>query len=484
MSDPHFEPKIEALEVLISTQGTGRKKSEDQNVIPVIKVDSDFDFGPGQLDSKIGNVLWSKTCPRVHTPSDAGEARIFGTELDADVSRREICSEASSEQTALLGGLRLIIEKLRTLLDSNADDCIAATQKSLRCRNRLSGYKRAKIPILVEDLETFKSPQDLPVALEKLQALSDSALCHRHQVPDAINIVVAWNSMLTNSASSPKQGDVCTIVCRALDIGKQLHAVSYPGFSDGRNASIRKFVGYETIHKRKTSVATALYNTMTKQLDQRDLKSGQLYIYNFPGNFGHVKIGITSRTPEERMKEWEKKCGHKPDLIYPLSSDDRRQVAHIYRLEALVHAELREYRRIEIRCGRCKKSHIEWFERPASHVMAVAKKWTAWLSLAPYEKINVEGSFVWKLSKEHTSSAQTLCAITPHPSPNVPSLSPRRSGIRSQSSPGRSRTRSPRSRQISFKPSAHIFRSRSTHDSRPITVHASERKSGDGRMLS
>jgi hypothetical protein len=61
-------------------------------------------------------------------------------------------------------------------------------------------------------------------------------------------------------------------------------------------------------------------------------------------------------------------------------------VPHVYRVEALVHAELKDCRYREVGCS-CSRSHIEWFRVSEPHARSVVEKWSEWVGRKPYEGV-------------------------------------------------------------------------------------------------
>ncbi|KAL8641762.1 MAG: hypothetical protein Q9226_008593 [Calogaya cf. arnoldii] len=128
---------------------------------------------------------------------------------------------------------------------------------------------------------------------------------------------------------------------------------------------------------------------MRKILTAREVqKEGYIYIYNLNGNFGHVKIGVTTLMPEERLRGWQRQCGHVPELLFPKNEKDLVPIPHVYRLGEIVHAQLRNYRKKELKCRKCQKCHVEWFESSVQEAIDAVKRWSAWIRRKPY----VEGS--------------------------------------------------------------------------------------------
>ncbi|MCJ1384722.1 hypothetical protein MMC17_007840 [Xylographa soralifera] len=164
----------------------------------------------------------------------------------------------------------------------------------------------------------------------------------------------------------------------------------------GYTTTIRQFVPWQPPKIKKVDVKTALLASIIHPLQKQGDISGYLYVYSTVGDFGARKIGVTAKDDiQERMNGWRKQCKRRINLIYPLG-DEKVSIPHVYRLEKLVHAELKEYRVVENECGCGVKRHKEWFNAKDGHIKNVVRRWTEWLQKAPYEKIARQ----WVLKKE------------------------------------------------------------------------------------
>ena len=135
---------------------------------------------------------------------------------------------------------------------------------------------------------------------------------------------------------------------------------------------------------------------------------GIIYMYWVTGNFGLVKIGKTSGpSTAKRLDKWRRDCGHPIEEHTRGEAEVAVQLPHVYRVEALVHAELNDSRVREIACKKCSErktlkegrecivSHEEWFCASPDHAQKVITKWSDWMLTDPYEECNGE----WRLRK-------------------------------------------------------------------------------------
>lgn len=181
---------------------------------------------------------------------------------------------------------------------------------------------------------------------------------------------------------------------------------------------IQKFKPY-TSKIITRNLSERLGELLTKRLSTSDLESkGSMYIFWQQGNFGYLKIGRSGNV-RRRFREWSNQCKknmgiHFPDFARETSDDQRalREVSHICRVEALVHLELLEHRKIEEKCPGCSRNHIEWFEIPDERAIAVVQKWMAWMRTEPYEKRGRGGEEKWELKVREMERLRELTFIS------------------------------------------------------------------------
>jgi T5orf172 domain-containing protein len=132
-------------------------------------------------------------------------------------------------------------------------------------------------------------------------------------------------------------------------------------------------------HLHENSVAYKLLNCLVN--DEYDFRDGSLYIFDRSSSPGHVKIGWTSRTVQDRLDEWSE-CGYTPNLLFNVHN-----VPNAHRAETLTHHELiMEWRREGIcKAAHCRKSHEEWFEISQEGAEKVVGEWAEFMKKArPY----------------------------------------------------------------------------------------------------
>lgn len=173
--------------------------------------------------------------------------------------------------------------------------------------------------------------------------------------------------------------------------------------SHNSRPTVRKLAPYTKRPPHSLALETILCEAIVKPLTKEEMgiarrksssgiytqqKShvGWIYIYQLPNEVNTVKIGITQVSIEGRLDSWMEQCGHKPQMAYPMTASEREPVPNIYRLEALVQAELAANRLEEVECS-CGTTHIEWFNEALAHARKVVVKWSTWMRKNPYKEV-------------------------------------------------------------------------------------------------
>ncbi|KAK3169755.1 hypothetical protein OEA41_009139 [Lepraria neglecta] len=148
-------------------------------------------------------------------------------------------------------------------------------------------------------------------------------------------------------------------------------------------------------------IAHSIFNVMQKPLsDKKELDKGRIYTLRMLSHPGYVKIGRTENTILKRKKQIDACFPYGLEII---NEDDHCKTPNHTRIEALVHAELQNYRRY-FKCP-CKRKHRgklhdcegndgmtqhgEWFEIDEDKACEVVSRWRKWMSLDPYSDGNL-----------------------------------------------------------------------------------------------
>ncbi|KAJ5895803.1 uncharacterized protein N7473_005202 [Penicillium subrubescens] len=303
--------------------------------------------------------------------------------------------------------------------------CPAWTAKGPRCRNQLSTRP------IISSIGNLPSVE-ISGLLSQIQSLINSTLCSTHRRV-ALREIEGWKADFANLSTVQGPRDSSYVHDRRLlAIASWIYLMSKDAASQkDKSASPlpkikteleSKIKQINPIQEFKPYVATARAERLAEEITKlvkRPLlpseinRAGFIYIFWQIGNFGYMKIGLSADVGR-RLKEWEKQCKKKIDVHFPdINGDedheDLQKVPHICRVEALVHMELLEYRRIEKKCPGCSRSHKEYFEISKEIAIQVVRKWIGWMRSLPYEKRTIGGKDQWVLKSEESKHLADLC---------------------------------------------------------------------------
>ncbi|KAL8897583.1 MAG: hypothetical protein Q9207_007145 [Kuettlingeria erythrocarpa] len=318
-------------------------------------------------------------------------------------------------------------------IDGKTTTCIASSTKGkkgqkLKCKNRIS---KASVSEARKVLESIASTADPRTRSEHLIALAELLVCkHTYHQVKAPSFAQPWEAAITPlsgrrlvpapAAAAPKtaaigrradSAPVATAPKTVLSPSAK-EASTHSGEFDTSNICIRTFVPYDARAKSQGDTSNFVRGAIEKDLKPKETKTGYIYIYWFPGNFGHIKLGCTTRTVDIRLREWERQCGHK---VFLVAEADQEPMPHVHRVENILKAQLRNCRRKETTCLRCGKCHQEWFEQAQQEVIDSVQKWADWIRTNPYREVSPG---VWKLKKSQKKTLEALCQ-SPPTSPNI-----------------------------------------------------------------
>jgi hypothetical protein len=198
-----------------------------------------------------------------------------------------------------------------------------------------------------------------------------------------------------------------------------------------KTGCIQKWRAYKQNATRTPS--ELIENLLTRGLLPSEEKAGYIYMYWYPPNFGYLKIGHTTKTPEKRFEQWQKQCKH------PIQDAHRqsRFVKHVALVEKLVHAELRDRRVQEIDCI-CGRIHQEWFTVTPAQALKVLDKFASYMDQALYEMVEADSNQPLKANRDILdANLDQLCQLVdinapkkiigPKPDPRRRSTGKRRS---------------------------------------------------------
>jgi hypothetical protein len=123
-------------------------------------------------------------------------------------------------------------------------------------------------------------------------------------------------------------------------------------------------------------------------------KKGWVYMFRRKNLSEMVKIGFTKSDPDARMRQQMQACK------FEIEFREHYEVDNPQRVESLIHAELRLFRRKEVSCngvdaciskekarkGEGGKEHGEWFEVTTEKAAKVMLRWVKWMNCQPYSQ--------------------------------------------------------------------------------------------------
>jgi hypothetical protein len=252
-------------------------------------------------------------------------------------------------------------------------------------------------------LQPLKQRSEKRPDISRLNELSDFIRSYRFASDHDRSIFLAWsNAIATEIPPAPLLCSTQKDALIAASIKTQPTKVSGPV----PKIDLPNFLPYKSAPVTDAKIAKDLEKAMKKNLTEYDLKHGYIYRFWDIGNFGMVKIGRTDDL-DRRMKEWSR-C--KQTHSYHTSTH-QTSVAHVQRVERLIHIELINSRR-KLPCSVCPKAkiHKEWFNVSEQRAQQVSQKWHDWMLKEPYAE-DAQGK--WVLKPEMLDTIPELCKVTP-----------------------------------------------------------------------
>lgn len=291
--------------------------------------------------------------------------------------------------------------------------CIAISTKGrkdqpLKCRNRISQASLIEARKVLKSLALTYDTHDSKERAAQLEGLARLLVCkNSYHQGVALAFAQAWEAAITPVSERQIVLPPLTILAKTIAPAVSKKVTTTSGEFDTSEACIRRFIPYGTRTKSHINKGGFVRVAIERNLTLKEITgTGFIYIYWFPGNFGHIKIGYTTQTVEERLHQWESQCGHKTHPEFPISEEDQKPIPHVRRVENILKALLRNSRRKEIGCRGCGKCHDEWFESSEQEVIAAVRKLSAWMGEDPYEELP-NGS--WRLKENQKDKVKALC---------------------------------------------------------------------------
>ena len=328
---------------------------------------------------------------------------------------------------------------LEEVLDLHQSVCSGLTTKFKRCTNLVKGDNWPEACDTLDRLRKLNADNEMTGFLDELKRLACLVTCKRNHLRKVDIVLEDWWEKLGHSPGklqghqfpdmrnkSKGQAIIRPGVPQHDSLGGKKvpifrneitlrSGMKYAWDSCHENTVIRNFLPYRPKTRSNVGVEKAVEGAIKRPLLKSESMLGHegwIYVYWFPGNFGLLKIGATTKNITHRLRGWERQCKHSVYLLYPEFSDECGPMPHVFRVEKLIQTELRSRRREEPRCQGCFRSHTEWFEINIPDAKKVVQKWSSWIRNNPYEEVqgSVEGNGVsaWRLRDEEQCNLRRL----------------------------------------------------------------------------
>lgn len=297
-------------------------------------------------------------------------------------------------------------------IDGKTTTCIAQTSKGKKCKNRISKASVSEARKVLESIVSTDDAKHHKNQSDHLLGLAELLVCKRNHQEKATPIAQAWEAAITPISKRHKDSVHVTTASKTVVSSSTKKVTTRSDEFDTSKTCIRTFVPYDARAKSQINTSDFVRGAIERNLTPQEVSTGYIYIYWFPGNFGHLKLGCTIRTVDIRLREWERQCGHKTHRAFPVAEEDQQPIPHVHRVENILKAQLRNRRRKEIRCRECGRCHQEWFEAAEQEAIDAVRRWSDWMRKDPYEEVSPS---VWRLKQSQKENLETLCKTPPSP---------------------------------------------------------------------
>ncbi|KAF2119314.1 T5orf172 domain-containing protein [Lophiotrema nucula] len=299
------------------------------------------------------------------------------------------------------------------------DLCTATKVRSSdQCSNPRQGRFNRDIAIkLLDGLRACYENKQYAEFSSKLRKLVHMGWCSRHRTSEAHNssfdrlqdCLYQWSEAGTRNertAASPSidyedfSQRLETVL--ALKDGFKQYSILH-----ANSIALGDFLAYFPRGIKSKLASHVVYDVLMSQFSKHEREEGHIYVQIYRTHPQYLKIGVTEDL-EKRLKQWNYCCGR----TYEYANFEERKIKVPYaaRLEKIVHAELKDWRKWTL-CEQSKKKHREWFEVNLDHVVRVVKKWKDWIEEEkPFEKgLNKR----WRLRGKMIEQLEQICQPLP-----------------------------------------------------------------------
>lgn len=264
--------------------------------------------------------------------------------------------------------------------------CIATNEDGTPCRSRTMGWRvqnRSKTIDIILKPDTHLDDRRLEYFLRVLRACM---LCNDHvNEAQGHGNITTWKEKLQGilKENSNEEGSA------ALPISKLPSKEPVDYWAHKFDKSSFDIIADNTSKNRNSSFS-GIRKALESAIEKNNSKQGYVYAFEDEENPGFVKIGCTTKTPEDRIQEWKDGCNRNFRALH-LHSSTSVKVPNAHRVEELCHAELK-HRNIRIYCHCCLKPHVEWFKVMPDDATAVIEKWSKWMLNEPHTPYTKQGT--------------------------------------------------------------------------------------------
>ncbi|KAI4114771.1 MAG: hypothetical protein LQ338_007955, partial [Usnochroma carphineum] len=209
-------------------------------------------------------------------------------------------------------------------VDAEKVTCLAKSTKGpkdqkRKCTKGISKNSLKEARQVLKSLLLRSTQEDFRKRSELLVTLAELLVCkHWYHQRNAISFAQAWEAAITHASERHIVIDAVCIPTRTAKSSLPTKLTTKSGEFDTSQVCIRNFVPFDARAKSRVDTRDFVRGAVERTLTPKEIThEGLIYVYWFPGNFGHIKIGLTTKTVEERLHQWERKCGHETHLEFP-----------------------------------------------------------------------------------------------------------------------------------------------------------------------
>lgn len=298
-------------------------------------------------------------------------------------------------------------------------NCIGFTLQRKRCSKSIGGQKVHNCVRTIDQLTKPEVYHNHSFVATYLKVLEANRYCDFHSKQHRPELKEQWRLAIADAHEHQLGGQHLSMYASNIDDKRISTSRSRMGsFEASIDAAtfwpeardISPWIILESIRGPESGSRDDLIrSTACRPLDRDEQKPGWVYIYQVEGNPGLLKIGYTSRSIEERHREWSFDCNRNVLPLYPAKGHHDEKLPNAFRIEALCHAELDDCR-VRVYCRNCMKEHTEWFKVSEDQALSVVRRWSSWMKTEPYQgnKLKLEETRIFGTRTMQRSSPAAI----------------------------------------------------------------------------